>query len=107
MRSAGTAVTRCINIDHKQKEHSHLSRCKCPKVRGSIMPFDVHNTEHVHNHVNMLQINSLHISVKQCGSSWDLTTGICKYGLALAFPKVPEQPGCPLTFEPCFTGKQR
>ena len=71
------------------------------------MPFDVHNTEHVHNHVNMLQINSLYISVKQCGSSWELTTGICKYGLALAFPKVPEQPGCPLTFELWFTGKQR
>lgn len=48
-----------------------------------------------------------YIYVKHHGSSWDLTTVFCKYGLALAFTKVPKQPNCPLTFEPRFTGKQR
>lgn len=61
----------------------------------------------LNNHFNMLHIDSWYFFVKHCGPSWDLTTGFCKYGLALAFPKVPKQPRCPLTFEPPFAGKQR
>lgn len=78
----------------------------CPQKTDSLnIFFSIPSNSLLYNNVNTLQISLLLLYPCQASLVRSRSRVLQIWIALFLFPKVPKQPGCPLTSEPRFTGK--